>query len=62
MEQINRIAKFPIFRRGNWAFSISITNQKNVLVIASKQKDDYDFLVRFFVNEAKAYDWAKTLT
>jgi hypothetical protein len=60
--QITKLAKFPIFRRGNWNYSISITNEKNVLVIASKQKADYDFFVRFFVNEAKAYDWAKTLT
>jgi hypothetical protein len=62
MEQIKKITKFPIFKRGNWGFSISITNQKNVLVIASKQKEDYDFVVRFFADESKAYDWVKTLT
>jgi hypothetical protein len=61
MEKINKISGFPAFVRDNWAFIISISNEKNILIMASEQKGDYQFIVKFFVNEAMAYKWVKTL-
>jgi hypothetical protein len=61
-DAITSIVKFPTFKKGDWGFYVSITNRKNVLVIASKQKEDYDFVIRFFVNESLAYAWVRSLT
>jgi hypothetical protein len=58
---ISTIVGFPAFVKGDWGFKVSISNEKNVLIIAFKRTHNYEFIMRFFDDDESACRWVKDL-
>jgi hypothetical protein len=57
MAMINRLVIFPPITEDEWGFRCSITNNKNIMIIAWKIIDPAVFRIRFFVDTEKAILW-----
>ena len=54
MEKITAIVVFPGTPIGDWVFRLSITNSKNIMIMAFCIVEPKDLIIRFFTDENKA--------
>lgn len=54
MEKITAIVVFPGTAIGDWVFRLSITNSKNIMIMAFCTKEPRNIIIRFFTDENKA--------
>ena len=56
--KIERLVVFPIIKRGDWQFRMSVTDKKNIMLIAV---GGTEMLVRFYTDPELAELWVLSL-
>lgn len=55
--EITRLAVFNVIKMNDWLFRTSVSNQKNIMVMASCTTIPDSFMMRFFVDPTLAKAW-----
>lgn len=57
MNSIERVAVFNVIKMDDWLFRTSVSNKKNIMIMASNTKIPDSFMLRFFVDPEIAKAW-----
>jgi hypothetical protein len=58
---IDRLAVFPIIKKGDYLFRCSISNRVNIMIIAQRQSCPGDLVIKFFSDSKSAESWVNSI-
>jgi hypothetical protein len=59
MTKIERLVIFHVIKEGDWLFRCSISNGKNIMILASNLIIPDSFMIRYFLDTEAAEEWVE---
>ena len=58
---IERLAVFPIIKKGDYLFRCSISNRVNIMILAQHYRNPGDLVIKFFSDSETAESWVNSI-